>query len=119
MKGAEARVKAYLAAVPPGPRSMLKRLRTQIHAAAPTSVDGFTYQMPCLRIDDRPLIWYAAFTRHVSLFPMTPPVVRPLAKELRGYETSKGTLRIPFDKPLSGALVKKLVKARLRVMNGR
>jgi len=97
-------VKAYLAAVPPGPRSMLKRLRTQIHAAAPTSVDGFTYQMPCLRIDDRPLIWYAAFTRHVSLFPMTPPVVRPLAKELRGYETSKGTLMIPFDKPLSGAL---------------
>jgi len=118
-KSAESQVKAYLAAVPPKPRSILKRLRRQVHTAAPTSVDGFTYRMPCLRIDDRPLIWYAAFKNHVSLFPITPPVMRPVEKELRGYETSKGTLRIPFDKPLSAALVKKLVKARLRVMNGR
>ena len=114
---ARAQVNAYLAAVPPAPRMMLKRLREQIRAAAPGAVDGFTYRMPCLRVDDRPLIWYAAFKEHVSLFPMTAPIVRPLAKELRGYETAKGTIRIPFDRPLSATLVRKLVKGRLRLMN--
>jgi uncharacterized protein YdhG (YjbR/CyaY superfamily) len=33
--------------------------------------------------------------------------------ELKGFQTARGTIRFPFDKPLSGTLIKKIVKARL------
>jgi uncharacterized protein YdhG (YjbR/CyaY superfamily) len=75
--------------------------------------------MPCVRIDDRPVVWYAGFTRHVSLFPMTAPIVRAHAAALRGYEKSTGTIRFPLGRLPSAALVKKLVKSRLAEMRGR
>ena len=58
------------------------------------------------------LVGFAAFKNHCSFF----PGARPIAKykdELKAYETSKGTIRFPVDKPLPAALVKKLVKARI------
>jgi uncharacterized protein YdhG (YjbR/CyaY superfamily) len=34
------------------------------------------------------------------------------AEELKRYDTSKGTIRFPLDKPLPAALIRKLVKAK-------
>jgi uncharacterized protein YdhG (YjbR/CyaY superfamily) len=106
-------VDAYLASVPADKRAALQKLRRAISAAAPRAEEGFSYGLPAFRLGGRPLVCFAAATNHCSFYPMSPAVIRAHAADLKGYTTSKGTIRFPAERPLPAALVRKLVKARI------
>ena len=65
-------VRTYLATLPPSTRRVLKRLRSEILAVAPDSVEAFSYRIPAFTLDGRAFVWYAGFTEHVSLYPIAP-----------------------------------------------
>ena len=109
---AVAQVRRYMASQPAKQRAALRTVRAAIRATAPQAVEHFSYGIPGFRQDGRPLVWYAAFKQHVSLYPVTAAIRRPLADEMKGYETSTGTIRFPLDKPMPVALIKKIVRAR-------
>lgn len=110
---ARRQVNAYIAKQPPESRRRLKKMRADIRTVAPRVVDGFSYGVPSARLDGQTLVWYAAFKKHTSLFPMTAPIRRQHASALKGYKTATGTVQFPLDKPLPSGLVKRLVRARL------
>jgi uncharacterized protein YdhG (YjbR/CyaY superfamily) len=102
----------YLAGVPEPARSTLQRVRAAIHSVLPAeATEAISYGMPAFKYKGT-LVWFAAFSNHCSLFP-TASVIKAFKNELKGYETTKGTVHFPLDKPLPAALVKKMVKARL------
>ncbi len=106
-------VKSYVASLPPDRRKALKELREAILAAAPDATQHFSYGVPGFKLDGKPLVWYAVWTSHMSIYPMTDAIRRAHAAQLEEYEMPKGTIRFPLAKPMPSALVKKLVKARV------
>jgi uncharacterized protein YdhG (YjbR/CyaY superfamily) len=106
-------VDKYLAAIPEPARATLSTVRALIRSAAPPeATECISYGIPTFKYNGA-LVAYAAFKNHCSFFPMGAALIRKFKKELAGYETAKGTIRFPVDKPLPSALIKKFVKARI------
>jgi uncharacterized protein YdhG (YjbR/CyaY superfamily) len=105
-----AKVDQYLATLPADARDALEKVRRTIRSAAPDAVEVMAYGMPGFKYQGRPLIYIGAAKNHCALYG---PAVVEHQDELAGYDTSKGTIRFPSNKPLPAALVRKLVKARI------
>ena len=112
-------VDQYIAAVPEPARTTLKRVRTIIRSAVPKEAkECISYAIPTFKYKGF-LFGYAAFSDHCSLFPMSGRVIEAFKSDLKNFQTSKGTIRFPVDKPPSAALVKKLVRARVAEQEGK
>jgi uncharacterized protein YdhG (YjbR/CyaY superfamily) len=96
-------------------RAALETLRKNIKAAAPKAEECISYGVPAFRLNGKFLVAYAAAKSHCAFYPGA--VIEHL-KELKDYDTSKGTIRFPADKPLPAALVRKLVMLRIARMSG-
>ncbi len=115
MKGKTAKtVEEYLANTPEPAQSALKHIRAVIRSVVPKeTTEVISYGIPMFKFNGM-LVGYAAFKKHCSLFPTGSRVLDLFEKELAGYRTSKGTIQFAPDRPLSDALVKKIVRARVK-----
>jgi uncharacterized protein YdhG (YjbR/CyaY superfamily) len=102
----------YISTLPKEVQVILEEMRQAIRAAAPEAEEAISYQMPAFK-QKGVLVWFAAFKDHIGFFP-TASGVEEFREELSGYETSKGTIRFPIDKPIPLDLVKKIVEFRLK-----
>ena len=108
----------YLAPLSAEQRAALEKLRKTIRAAAPKAEECISYQLPAFRLNGRFLVAFGAAANHCAFYPGAFPIEACQA-ELKHYDTSKGTIRFQADKPLPGALVRKLVQARIAERTGR
>jgi len=109
----------YLSGVTADQRAALEKVRKAVRAAAPKAEEGISYGLAAFRLDGKPLVAFGASASHCAFYPMSSTTVAAHADDLAGYETSKGTIRFPADRPLPAALVRKLVKARIAENAGR
>jgi uncharacterized protein YdhG (YjbR/CyaY superfamily) len=113
MRAKPTTIDEYLAGVTAEQRAALQKLRKMIQAAAPKAEECISYGLAAFRLDGRPLVAFGAAAKHCAFFPMSGATVAGHASDLEDYDTSKGTIRFPTEKPLPAALVRKLVKARI------
>ena len=102
---------SYLTALSEEKRRALEKLRQDIQAAAPKAEECISYGVPGFRLNGKLLVSYGAAAKHCAFYPGA--TIQRLKKELKDYDTSKGTIRFSADKPLPSALVRKIVKARI------
>ena len=105
-------VDEYIASQPQTLQPKLTKLREIIRKAAPKAEESIAYGMPAYK-HHGPLVYFACFKQHFGLFPM-PSVIEAFRKDLDGYELSKGTVRLPHDKPLPAKLIAQMVKFRAK-----
>ena len=101
----------YLAAVSADKRAALEKLRQDIRAAAPRVEECISYGLGAFRLNGRALVYLGAAAGHCAFYPGS--AVQTFKRELRGYDTSKGTIRFQPDQPLPAALVRKIVRSRV------
>ena len=87
-------------------RPRLHEIRAVIRGAIPEAEETISWSMPTYR-KGRNIIHFAAARKHVGLYPGEEAVAR-FAEELDGYEVSKGTIRLPYDRPLPEDLIRRI-----------
>jgi uncharacterized protein YdhG (YjbR/CyaY superfamily) len=102
----------YLASVQKEARLVLEKLRRTIQSAAPKATEKISYRIPTFDHCGS-LVAFAAFKNHCSFFPMSMAVIAAHKKELKRFDTSKGTIRFTVDRPLPSGLVKSMVRKRM------
>ena len=102
----------YCKGFPKETQQHLAQLRTTIRKCAPGAIEIISYGMPAFKLNNKPLVYFAAYKNHIGFYPGASPI-KVFKNELKDYKTSKGTIQFPLDKPLPLALVKKIVKYKV------
>ena len=106
-------VAEYASRLPEAARQRFTELRAIIRSAVPAgATETISYGIPAFTLDGV-LVWFAVFAKHSSLFP-TASVIAAFSDELKDCPVSKGTVKFPHDRPLPKAVIKKMVKLRVK-----
>lgn len=101
-------VDAYLAGKP----EALALVRSTIRRMCPEAVESIVYNMPAYRLHGEVLIYFAAWKRHYSLYPVSPEMAPGLVVE-------KATVRISYGEPVPVELIERIVAYRVRAAEGK
>ncbi|HWP91429.1 MAG TPA: DUF1801 domain-containing protein [Thermodesulfobacteriota bacterium] len=105
-------VDEYIGSFPKSVRDVLEKLRRTIQKAAPEAEEVISYQIPTYKLNGS-LVHFAAFKNHIGFYP-TSSVIKVFKNELSRYETAKGSVKFPMDKPIPFDLVRKIVEYRVK-----
>lgn len=106
-------IEEYIGTFPKKVQDILQKLRKIISKSAPNAEETISYQMPTFKLKGN-LVHFAAYKNHIGFYP-TPSAIEAFKKELSSYETSKGAIKFPMNKPIPFDLVRKIVEFRVRV----
>ena len=101
-------IEEYIAAQDESIQPRLKEIRTIIHTAIPDAQERISWSMPTYW-KGKNIIHFAGFKKHIGLYPGDEaPAV--FAEELKDFDVSKGTIRLPHNKELPAELITKIAR---------
>jgi uncharacterized protein YdhG (YjbR/CyaY superfamily) len=110
---APATIDEYIAGFPAATQEVLRQVRATMRAAAPDAEECISYQIPTFKLGGRPLVYFAGFEKHVSVYPA--PVANPeFAEDMALYGSGRGTAKFPLGKPIPFDVITRIVQFRVR-----
>lgn len=107
-----ATIDEYIADFPEEIREILQKIRSTIRAAAPGATEKISYQMPTFYLEGN-LVHFAAFKHHIGFYP-TPSGIEEFVGDLEEYQTLKGAIQFPLDRPIPYDLFARITAFRVR-----
>ena len=104
----------YIASFPEGTQRVLERVRRIIRKAVPAADEVLSYKIPTYKLHGRPVIYFAGWKEHYSIYPSGTRLVAAFDQELAPYAVSKGTIRFPLADPVPVKLIADIAKFRLK-----
>ncbi len=101
-------IEEYIERQPEYARPYLRQINEAIRSAIPEAKEKISWGMPTYRKNHN-LIHFAAFKKHIGLYPGA-EAVEAFADKLKDFKTSKGTIQLPYDKPLPLDLIVQIAK---------
>lgn len=106
-------VNEYLAGVTDSQLEILEHIRQLVKRLVPEAEETISYGVPTFKVHKKPLIYYAAFKNHMSIYPASDAMIEAIGQELNKFRTSKGTLRFTGENSIPEPLLKKIILYRL------
>ena len=103
----------YINSFPKEIQHILSNIRTTIKEKAPDAVESIAYGMPAYKTNGRPLVYFAAFKKHIGFY-ATPTGHAEFNKELAEYKQGKGSVQFPMNKPIPIELIGRIVAFRAK-----
>ena len=91
-----------------------------MRSALPGAAEVISYGMPTFKAGDAhgpAIIGIDGFARHNSLFPYSASLATDFADDLADYAQTKGSIHFPVDRRFPAALLRRLLRARIREIN--
>ncbi len=107
----------YIASFPKDVQVILEKFRQAIKDAAPEAEEAISYRMPAFK-QNGILVWFAAFKNHIGFYPKISSI-EEFKDKLSAYQTSKGTIQFPINKPIPFDLIKEIVRFRVKENSNR
>lgn len=111
-------VEQYIKTFPEDVQILLDKLRMLILEIAPEATEGIAYGMPAYKIQGRPLVYFAAYKKHIGFY-ATPTGHAAFAKELSVYKQGKGSVQFPLDQAIPFDLIERIVEFRVKENEGK
>jgi len=105
-------VDAYIAAQPEAVQGLLERVRAAIRKAVPGAEEVISYRIPTYRLPAGPVLYFAGWKAHFSLYPASERLVGAFKDELAGFKINKGTIRFPLGEPVPHKLIERIARFR-------
>lgn len=101
-----ASVDRYIAPFPLAVQARLQAVRGAIRGVAPLAEERISYGIPTFW-QGRNLIHYAAFSRHIGLYPGA-AAIEAFGEALQGYRHARGSIQFPLQQELPLALIQRI-----------
>src|SRR5688572_15519901 len=111
-KGPAKNIDSYIDSQPGEIRPKLIEIREIIKSVIPEAEEVISYQMPAFKLN-KVLVYFAGCKNHIGFYP-TGSGITQFEPELSKFKYSKGAIQFPLDKTLPAALIKKIVKYRVK-----
>ena len=106
-------VEAYIAAFPEEIQFRLTQIRQVIKANAPEAEELISYNIPAFKLHGM-LIFYSAYTNHISISIPPSKVYEVFKNELSVYKVSKSAIQLPSSQPIPLELIGEMTKFRVK-----